>query len=191
MTLKFIQTIKNEINVTLPDNNTGLITPAVLRNLLQDMTDSLYNRFAAIFGDHVLAPVAQPITAIPTNYPGLYNANVALDPAVLSVNQVLGEITINVTGFITEGSIGFTANGANGRVLTANLAKNGTVNDRFKTSASLTGAGNNESAQNALPLIAVIAGDKFTLLLSGDIGFTPNISQVILQFQVKPTFSAV
>jgi hypothetical protein len=115
----------------------------------------------------------------------------ALDPAVISAAFAAGTVTTLVGGFLMEGSISFTADGANGRIVTAVLAKNGVAIPRFQISQTMSGAGQKKSANVAIPLLNVAANDVFTMQLSADVGFTPNISEVILLLQLKPTFSAV
>jgi hypothetical protein len=190
MALKFIQTIKNEITANMPDNSAGLITPAILRTTLQDMVDSLYNRTGSIFGDRNAAPLAQALTTTPTNYPALYNASSALDPGILAADSVAGTVKVIPAGFVMEGSLSFTMDGANGRVVTAVLAKNGIAIPRFAISATMTGAGQKHSANIAIPLIGVSANDVFTMQLSADVAFSPNVYEVILFMTLKPTFSA-
>ena len=190
MSLKFIQVIKNEINSLLPDNTSGLITPATLRTVLQDMTDSLYNRTGALFRAAATA-VAQALTTAPTNYPAIYDTGLAADPAVVSNNLVSGLVTPQVTGFGCYVTVSLTADGANGRVVTAQAAKNGVQIVSSRVSVSCSGAGNKESGTITIPVVGVVAGDIFTLLLSVDTGASINIWQQVLQVKVVPTFSAI
>ena len=190
MSLKFIQVIKNEINSLLPDNTSGLITPATLRTVLQDMTDSLYSRSGALFRAAATA-VAQALTTTPTSYPAIYDTLRAVDPAVVDGNLVAGSVTPQVTGFAAYVTDSITVDGANGRVVSAVIAKNGVDIVSSRISVTCSGAGNKVSATGTVPVIGVVAGDIFTLKLSVDTGASINVWQQLLQVQVVPTFSAV
>lgn len=191
MTMKFLQQVGTEIVTNMPDNSVGAITPAIMRVTLQDMLDSLYPRSAAVVADRAAVPVAQALTTVPTNYPALYNGLIQTDPAVVAGNVAAGTIIPNKTGFVCEALIGFTCYGANGRVVTANLAKNGVVQDRFKVAATMSGGVNLDSANTTLPLIGVTAGDVFTLLLSVDTAASITFAGVRFLLRVLPTFSAL
>jgi len=188
--LKFIQDIKSQINSTLPDNSVGQITPAIMRAMLQDMTDSLYSRAGALFRSAATA-VAQALTTTPTNYPGIYDTTRAVDPAVIAANLVAGTVVPAVTGFGCTATIGITVDGANGRVVTAALAKNGVVSVSSRVSVTCSGAGNKVTASADTPIIGVVAADIFTLVLSVDTAVSINVWQQALVVNVNPTFSAI
>lgn len=190
MTLKFIQDLKNEINSLLPDNSVGLITPATMRAVLQDMTDSLYSRAGALWRNDPTA-VAQALTATPTNYPAIYDTQRAVDPAVVAATLAAGVVTPAVTGFGSTANISFTVDGANGRIVTAVLAKNGTPIVNSRISVTCSGAGNKESASISIPVVGIAAGDNFTLLLSVDTPASINVWQQTLLISINPTFSAI
>jgi len=190
MSLEFIQTLKNEINSLLPDNNTGQITPAILRGVLQDMADSLYSRGASLFRSSA-TPVAQALTTTPTNYPAIYDTLRALDPPVVAGSLVAGTVTPAVTGFACSLTVSMTVDGAVNRIVTAQSAKNGVQIIASRIIATCTGAGNKVSATITIPIIGVVASDVFTLLLSVDTGASINVSQQVLSLAVNPTFSTI
>lgn len=191
MTFKFISAVKTEITSLLPDNSTGVITPAALRTVVNDMTDSLYNRNAAVYADHVAVPVAQAITTVPTNYPTLYTTSFALDPTVIAANISAGTCIPAVTGFACDAAVGSTMNGTVNRIVTAQVLKNGSVVNGAVIKLTMTGVGENHSGYTEIPMVTVAAGDIFTVVLSADANFTPNILSLLLVVRVKPTFSAV
>jgi len=189
MTMQFLSVLKANINSQMPDNSVGAITPAIMRANLQDIVDSLYYRSAALIGDHAAVPIAQALTTTPTNYPNLYTNLIEVDPAVVTGDIVTGETEPLLTGFVNEILMAFTASGANGRIVTARLAKNGTVQDRFTFGVTMTGPGELQAGSIALPTIGVNANDVFTLLLSVDVNASITFSSISLVNRIIPTFS--
>jgi hypothetical protein len=190
MTFKFIQDIKAEIIALMPDNSVGQITPAIMRGVLQDMTDSLYTRAGALFRSAAGA-AAQAITTVPTNYPGIYDTQRQADPAVVATNLVAGTITPAVTGFSCKAEVAITVDGPSGRVVTAVIAKNGVAITQSRVFVTTTGGGDQQSGSIAIPVIGVVAGDVFSVLLSVDVNAAINVWQQTLILSVNPTFSPI
>ena len=191
MSLNFIQNVKSLINTNLPDNSVGAITPALLRDVLQAMTDALYGRLGAIFGQW--EPVAvQVLTTTPTNYPNLYDFSQNLDTAVMSVDEVAGTITLLLGGYEVDVSISVDVDAGVGIDITAALATNGVPSERTKVNLQTTGAGERHSASIYLPGFQYNANDVLTLVLSVDSG-TPsvNFNTVGITATVQPTYSAI
>lgn len=191
MTMQFLSDVKAEINANITTNGNGDISGADVRNILQNMVDSLYYRSAALIGDHSAAPLAQPLTTTPTNYPNLYTNELEIDPAVVAADLVAGTVSPLLGGFICEAVMGFVASGANGRIVTAQLFKNGVAQSRFRLQATMTGAGEPDAAHLALPLIGVLANDVFDMRLSVDTNATITFTSLSLVLRVIPTFAPV
>jgi hypothetical protein len=188
MALKFIQDIKTEINTLLPDNSVGLITPALMRTVLQDMTDSLYTRAAALQGNHEAVPVPQLLTAIPTNYPALYNQLFNLNPSQFDADLVAGTITLLVAGFAIDWRLEMVGEGANGTEFVGQLYKNGIAESRIQMATVATGAGELHSVEASGFTVGVVAGDVFELRLSGT--GTITFTDISVSSFLVPTFSA-
>jgi hypothetical protein len=59
MTRKTIVELTNQANATLPDNSTGLITPAAVRNMILDFLDTVRPSYAAI---NITSGVSKAVT---------------------------------------------------------------------------------------------------------------------------------
>ena len=193
MTFKLIQDIKNAIAATMPDNTTGQITPAILRNVLLDMCDSLFSRAGALYGALGVAGVAQSITTVPTNFPVLMPNAINNNPTLLTVNAITGLITALVGGFGVTLSYNVVWMSATNNVeLDAAVYKNGVVYARGKMGQN--GATQNKQNTGGFSVLVagVAANDIFELRLSSPQGPT-SITFYSMDFTVSinPTLTSL
>ena len=192
MAVKTIQTILNEIAATLPDNTTGLITPAALRAALNDMCESLFTRSATMYGS-LGAGVAQSITTTPTNYPVLMPAAINSNPALFTVNSVAGTITA------ARGGFGYTLNanmvwqaGSINTELDATVFRNGVAYNRARVEQTGPTQNRPYSASFSVVIAGVTDGEVFEVRLSSPQG-PISITFFSMDFTValNPTLTAI
>lgn len=191
MTLRFVQDIRNKINTDLPDNTTGLITPATIRGVLQDMTDSLFSRSAGVYGDHQSAPASQALTTTPTNYPTIYNANLNLNPSIFSVDQSTGIITLLQAGFVHTFDISANFSGPNNNDLIMQVFRNSVAEPRTLVTENTTGTSNYITMDVQIPFVGIAVNDTLELRLSSTSAGTFNFAALLLSATLSPTVSAV
>ena len=97
MPRKFLDDIRSDINANMPDNSVGLVTPAVVRGIMQDMTDSLSEDVAYIYRA-AGAQLAYPRPATPSLMTTLF------DTQYLAANMD-GTFTTPGAGTITLGTV--------------------------------------------------------------------------------------
>ena len=189
MTLKFIQDIKAQITAQMPDNSTGLITPAIMRANLQDMTDSLYARAAALVGQHSPA-LAQALTAVLTKFPALFTLVINNNPGQFAVSLVNGNITALVAGFFYQFTVGAVIDGPiNTDVRFALFKNNVQVSGIF--GAQTTGAGELVTVQITLSQIGVVINDVFDIRIASVPNQSINFTTLALTATLQPTFSPI
>jgi hypothetical protein len=134
MARKSFVELSNDLLTSFPDNIAGAITPLVLRTYFQNFLDAIRPAYGLISRT---APVVQTF--------GLTDAPVVFDTGVVSgvpdytVTQATGTITRLAAGS-TRLTFSASAEGANGRLVSFTLYKNGTPTS-WRTSATLQGAG--------------------------------------------------
>jgi hypothetical protein len=189
MALMFINDVKAEINSQLPDNSTGAITPAILRGVLQDMTDSLYGRGAAILGTHSPA-VVLALTAALTKFTTLFLTQINANAAVFTTSIVNGDITTHEGGFFHEFTITAVFDGATNTDVRFALFKNNLqVGGAF--GAQTTGAGELVTLQASLAQTGVVDGDVFDVRVASVPNANINFHNFVLNALLQPTTSAL
>lgn len=191
MTLKTVQTIKNEIAATMPDNASGLITPAILRAALLDMCDSLYSRSATLYGSHG-AGLVQSLTTTPTNYPALMPLSINNNPTLFTVNALTGLITAAVGGFGYTFGINMVFEAAINQEVDGVLYKNAVAYARATVADVAGGAGKLRTAGVVVNAAGILANDVFELRLSSPQGPT-NITfrSLDLTVALNPTLTTL
>lgn len=191
MALKFIQTIRNEINSKLPDNTSGLITPALLREVVTDITDSTFNRGSSIFGDHQTTPVNQALTVTPTNYPSLYNNSINLSPEAFGVDQAQGAITLLQAGFVHTFGVSGNIAGPNNNTFIMEIYRNNVAEPRTMIRQATTGTGEFKAFDLSPLFRGIAANDKLDIRLSCTTPGTFEFAAFAIYAVLHPTISAV
>lgn len=106
MTRKLTDNLKSDLLTYLPDNNQGLITPTILRQILADTIDSLRPAWAGLLGDHTSAPVSYPLSAAweVLKGPTLFLAAQVSDPLELAADIDDGNITVQYSEYFHQGT---------------------------------------------------------------------------------------
>lgn len=112
---------------TIPDNTTGLISPADVRSMLLDVVQSLQASWAFMWGDHPNTPVVVPVTSTWTPLAGtaLYTDEGLSDPAELSANRATGSLGVQFPDYVHYLSGNITVSGPSNRELSFALGHNG------------------------------------------------------------------
>ena len=191
MTLKTIQDIKNQIAATMPDNTSGVITPAVLRAALLDMCDSLFSRAAVLYGSHG-AGLAQSITTTPTNYPVLMPTAINNNPTLFTVNALTGLITAAVGGFGYTFSLNGVWSAAINTEVDAVLFRNGVAYSRATMSQSTTAGVQLRTMSATILAGGVLANDVFEMRLSSPTGpVSITFRSLDLTVSLNPTLTTI
>jgi hypothetical protein len=127
MTRRYTDQLLQELPNELPDNTGGDITPAVLRQMVTDIVQSLRPAFAAMEGNHQAAPVQVTLnnstwTPLVT---GIYTAGMASDSAELAYNMTTGSLVTKFSDFIHFFTSELSFEGPNGRNLDLSIGVNG------------------------------------------------------------------
>lgn len=191
MSLKLISQIKAEIDANLPDNSTGLVTPATLRAVLQDMVDSLYSRLAGLFGAFP-APLSQSLTTLPVIYPVLTPTAVNNHPSLFTVNTATGKITTNFAGFGVNISLAAVFSAPANTDVYIELFKNNILVPRIFIADQGTGAGELKSVSYYLPAGQILVGDVFDVRLRSPQGpVSVAFTSLDVTIALQPTLTAV
>ena len=189
MTLKFIQDIKAEINTQLPDNSTGAITPSILRGVLQNMTDSLYTRGAAILGTHSPA-VVLALTAALTKFTTLILNQINNNPSIFTTSIVNANITALEGGFFHQFTMTAVFDGPVSTDVKFALFKNNVqVGGVF--GSQTTGAGELITLQATISQIGVVDNDVFDVRVASVPNANVSFHNFAVNAQLQPTFSTV
>jgi hypothetical protein len=129
MTRRYTDQIIQELPNELPDNTDGSITPAVLRQMIDDVIMSLRPALAGVGGNHLGTPKQLTLnntswTVI--NVTGLFTSGEASNLAELGYDLATGAVVTKLAGYnhFVSGSISF--EGPNARMLDLALGVNGT-----------------------------------------------------------------
>lgn len=189
MTLKFLNDIRTEINALFPDNTAGLITPAALRTVVNDMVDSLFDRGCALRGPGV-TPVAQALTATPTLFPALYTDVINNNPSVFTTNLVAGNITALEGGFSHQLQVSAIVAAAINTQVSVTVFKNGAAISG-QAGVETTGAGETKTLQFTIPVIGVVDNDVFDIRWSSVPNQTVTFTSLGLILKLSPTQSPI
>jgi hypothetical protein len=193
MTRKFIDTLKGDITTNLLDNSSGLITPAVMRTITDDMCDSLKQDEATIFSNVTPAATSYNLTTswATIGGAGVYDVETGDDSAgagFLNVDRTNGIITGSATaGWSYDIRAGVTfSNITNGRDIGLAIATNGVPGD-FLTSVVGSGA---DSVSRSWGRFIQTAGssDAYSIMVIDNTGAsTCDIESIQLYVSIIPT----
>ena len=140
MSRKFLDDIRDEINTQMPDNNVGLVTPAIVRGIMQDIVDSTVEDVAFIYRTGGILTYAR--TTTPALLPNLFDANyLATNMDGVTTQQAAGTITLgNVAGRQYKGTFNITFEGANQAEVNAGLFVGGVLTPLWGAAASVVAA---------------------------------------------------
>jgi hypothetical protein len=189
MTRKYTDTLIAELTTTLPDNSTGLITPALLRQVITDAIQSLRPAWAGIRADKVAVPVNFNTTATWTkiNAVGFWTIGGQSDNAEFAYDLATGELVAKYADYnhLIECAINFA--GATNVEYQFSLAQNGVP---VGTLAPVDGNGTGrilEASDRAL-IISNAVNDRFSLMVRSPGGAsTIQISQADLFGSLQTT----
>ena len=128
MTRRYTDQLIQELPNELPDNTTGEITPATLRQMITDVVQSLRPAFAGIGGDHMAAPKLITLnnsTWTVLNTAGLFTVGSASDSAEFGYNLGQGALVAKLAGYNHFISTDLSFEGPNGRLLDLAIGVNG------------------------------------------------------------------
>jgi len=135
-----------------PDNTTGLITPAVLRQWVQDIVYAIRPAYGVISRT---APISQALTTVPA--PIVMDAQYISDVPDYTCAPALGRITRTEAGVTRLNFTADVAGVAATRTITFTINENGTPTV-WRQSLTTAGTGNTES----LAFSAIIEGTGLT-----------------------------
>jgi hypothetical protein len=103
-----IETLINNLPTVFPDNNSGIITPAVLRDYLNQLLQSLFLPDARLL--KVAGPVAIPLTTAFTLIPNTLWGTAVFDAsgdvsAIVATGRVIAHPTINDLSYVPSAQI--------------------------------------------------------------------------------------
>lgn len=142
MSISSVLAMKARALLQFPDNNSGQITPQLLREFLVDFLDTISPAYGIIkLVSQVLNLSAAPVTIAPftnnhTQSAGYFLNNLPAGQVTRALNGALGSRTL----IVASGSIG----GPAGREVTVTVYKNGVALDASITQTT-TGAANRQS----------------------------------------------
>jgi hypothetical protein len=128
MTRRYTDQLIQELPNELPDNTTGAITPATLRQMITDVVQSLRPALAGIAGDHMAAPKLLTLnnaTWTPILTSGLFTGGAGSSPEELDFNLTNGSLVVKLAGYNHFVSSVLSFEGPNGRLLDLAIGVNG------------------------------------------------------------------
>lgn len=128
MTRRYTDQLIQELPNELPDNTTGEITPATLRQMITDVVQSLRPALAGIGGDHMAAPKLLTLnnsTWTVLNTTGLFAIGNASDSAEFGYSLAQGALVAKLAGYNHFISTDLSFEGPNGRLLDLAVGVNG------------------------------------------------------------------
>jgi hypothetical protein len=155
------------------------------------MVDSLFTRTATLIGDHQLAPVAQALTATPTNHPSLYTTVLNLNPELFTTDQVAGTVVLLTAGFAYTFEVSGNVAGPVNNSLILDIFKNGNAEGRTRLVVATDGPGEFKAFENRVPFGGILANDVIDLRLSSENPGSFDFAALVLNINIQPTTSAV
>ena len=142
MTRRFLDDIRADINAQVPDNNVGLVTPAIVRGLMQDMTDSLSEDVAFIYRAAGTL-LAYPRTTAPALMTALFDTQyLAANMDGTTPDPGAGTITLgNVAGRQYRGVFNISFEGANAAEVNAGIFVGGALSPLWGAGVTIPGIG--------------------------------------------------
>jgi hypothetical protein len=141
MSRKFLDDIRADITSQMPDNNVGLVTPAIVRGIMRDIVDSTTEDVAFIYRTGgPLTSYARTTTA--ALLPNLFDANyLATNMDGVTTQDAAGTITLgNIAGRQYTGTFNITFEAANGTEVQAGLFLGGVLSPLWGAAASVVAA---------------------------------------------------
>jgi hypothetical protein len=130
MARRFLDDIRADIATLLPDNTSGLITPAIVRSILTDIVDSEYSDEGGMTGGEVLGVT---VTGTPTPL-SIFNTEIGALPGFITPNSGAGTITCSSTAGFTYSVYGvITFEADNNEPITLNITTDGIPRSVFST----------------------------------------------------------
>lgn len=184
MTIRSLFQMLAQADASLPDNTTGAISPADVRDMFKDLIDTLTPGYGSItnFGGAGLIAmlsatpqVLAPFTAIAEVSAGYFTANLATG----SITRTLGTVPGSRLFITAEGLV----SGAGGNDVVVRLFAND-LPTNFTTTASTSGA-TNKIAFDLAAILYINTTTKFDLRVSGPANsFT--FTELLLTIQSQP-----
>jgi hypothetical protein len=142
MTVRSIDELLAEAAANLPDNNTGLISPADVRNLIVDFLDTVAPFYGAILMNaQTIALSSTPTPLLP--FSTIVEANAPAFVVSLAQGSVTRQVaSAGVAGATTLLTISGAVSGPNNANVTVALYANGVVTP-FRSSVTCSGTGDN------------------------------------------------
>jgi len=139
MTIRSILELLAQADANLPDNTTGQISPADVRNLIKDFLDTMSPAYGVIQCSSSVEALTATAAAISP-----FTAILAATAGFFTANLTAGSVTRELNG-IAGASVRFTVNGdvagANNTAVTVEVYKNGAPTG-FRTTVATRGAAN-------------------------------------------------
>lgn len=179
----FLDNLRNDINSLFADNNTGQITPALLRGVHLDMVDSLAQDEGVLFST---SPVTVTLTPTYALVPNLLGGEAGGDGLFLILDGLAQSITTNgPAGFTYNMNTQISCDGGNNVVFNLAIFQNGVI---LRETSFVTGGASRvinislDRYINASPNGAV-----YEVRMSSPTSGTLDISQAILSGVIQPT----
>ena len=175
MTRLTIENLVNLVDTDLLDNNTGDITPAILRAVLSSMVESMSPTIAMAAGSSVPG-VAIPLTTTPVKLPGSFFTTFVTGNASFMEGRPApeGDIILHTDVGRLHTNFDVTFQVANGVDIAFTLAKNGVVLP-FRSVVTGRGAGNQVSTSFSWLFESIVPGDTVDIWASALTG-APTIT---------------
>lgn len=182
------------IGTTIPDNVTGLISPADVRNMMSDIIDSSTPSFALMWGDHSAVPVTKNVTTAWSVFSGtsLYSNTGTSDPSELPVDPSSGSMAVQFANFVHSVRGAITLTGAVNREIQFAVGHDG-VPISGTSGLTLTGVNKQLSVMDDITFVAGSGWNLQLLIRAADGGasFDVSINSINMQATLEPTHLGV
>ena len=158
--------LKTQLNTTLADNTTGLISAQDVRDGMQSIVDSITVVSALTTGNNVTGVSVPGITTTPSELPAsFYTTEGSGDPALLEARgNPEGDLQVKTTIGLLQVGFDVTIETANGTDIGFTLTQNG-VTVPMSIIISGRGTGNPVSASGSWLFTSLVANDTFNLVV--------------------------
>jgi hypothetical protein len=158
--------LKTQLNTTLADNTTGLISAQDVRDGMQSIVDSITVVSALTTGNNVTGVSVPGISTTPSELPAsFYTTEGSGDPALLEARgNPDGDLQVKTTIGLLQVGFDVTIETANGTDIGFTLTQNG-VAVPMAIIISGRGTGNPVSASGSWLFTSLVANDTFNLVV--------------------------
>ena len=158
--------LKTQLNTTLADNTTGLISAQDVRDGMQSIVDSITVVSALTTGNNVTGVSVPGINTTPSELPAsFYTTEGSGDPALLEARgNPEGDLQVKTTIGLLQVGFDVTIETANGTDIGFTLTQNG-VTVPMSIIISGRGTGNPVSASGSWLFTSLVANDTFNLVV--------------------------